>query len=87
MPSATIARDFETHVVETRDGQSYLGAVRRDAVDGLVLVDAAGEEKKIPHAEIVGHTTLPTSLMPGGLEQAFTEQQLLDLTAWLVSLK
>jgi len=87
LPSATIARDFETHVVETRDGQSYLGAVRRDAVDGLVLVDAAGEEKKIPHAEIVGHTTLPTSLMPSGLEQAFTEQQLLDLTAWLVSLK
>lgn len=86
-PNATIARDFETHVIETGDGETFTGAVRRDSPDGLVLVDLSGEEKKIPHARIVGHTTLATSLMPDGLEQAFSDQQLLDLTAWLVSLR
>ncbi len=86
-PSATIARDFETHVVETGDGQTHTGAIRSDGADALVLVDLAGAEKSVPHAQIVGRTTLATSLMPAGLEQAYTEQQLLDLVAWLASLK
>jgi putative membrane-bound dehydrogenase-like protein len=86
-PSATIARDYETQVIETSDGQSHTGAIRSDAVEGVVLIDLAGEEKKIPHARIVGRTTLTTSLMPAGLEQTFTDQQLLDLVAWLTSLK
>ncbi|MSU50899.1 MAG: c-type cytochrome [Opitutus sp.] len=86
-PNATIARDFETHVVETSDGQSYTGAIRGDAAAGLTLVDLAGQETIIPHARIVGRTTLATSLMPAGLELTFSDQQLLDLVAWLVSLK
>jgi putative membrane-bound dehydrogenase-like protein len=87
LPNATIARDFETHVIETGDGQSHLGAIKNDGVESLVLIDLAGGEKPIPHAQIVGRTTLATSLMPAGLEQSFTEQQLLDLVAWLASLK
>ncbi len=87
LPNATIARDFETHVIETGDGQSHLGAIKSDGAEALVLIDLAGTEKPIPHAQIVGQTTLTTSLMPAGLEQAFTEQQLLDLVAWLASLK
>jgi putative heme-binding domain-containing protein len=86
-PSATIARDYETQVVETSDGQSLTGAIKNDAAEGLVLMDLAGEEKTIPHAKIVGRTTLTTSLMPAGLEQTFSDQQLLDLIAWMESLK
>jgi putative heme-binding domain-containing protein len=86
-PNATLARDFETHVIETGDGQSHTGALKREGADALVLIDLTGAEKAIPHAQIVGRTTLATSLMPAGLEQSFTEQQLLDLVAWLASLK
>jgi putative heme-binding domain-containing protein len=86
-PSATIARDFETQIVETNDGQSHFGTIKSDGVDTLVLLDVAGQEKTIPQAQIVGRTTQSTSLMPAGLEQAFTEQQLLDMVAWLTSLK
>ncbi|MBL9210672.1 MAG: c-type cytochrome [Opitutaceae bacterium] len=87
LPNATIARDFETHVIETGDGQSHMGAIKNDGAESLVLIDLAGVEKPIPHAQIIGRTTLATSLMPAGLEQTFTEQQLLDLVAWLASLK
>lgn len=86
-PSATLARDFETHVVETGDGQTHTGAIRNDGMDALVLVDLSGAEKVIPQTQIVSRSTLGTSLMPAGLEQTFTEQQLLDLVAWLASLK
>ncbi len=86
-PDATIARDYETHVVETADGQTYTGMVKNNSVDGLVLMDLAGQEKTLPQTQIVANTVMPTSLMPMGLEQSLSEQQLLDLVAWLASLK
>lgn len=87
LPNATIARDYETHVVETIDGQSQTGMIKSDTPDGLRLVDLAGQEKMVPHTQIVATSTLPTSLMPMGLELSLSEQQLLDLVAWLGSLK
>jgi putative membrane-bound dehydrogenase-like protein len=86
-PNATIARDFETQIIETSDGQSHLGAIKSDGSDNLVLIDLAGQEKKIPQSQIIGRTTQSASMMPAGLELALTEQQLLDLVAWLTSLK
>jgi putative heme-binding domain-containing protein len=86
-PSATIAREFDTHVVETADGQSLTGTIRADVGDAMLVVDATGQEKTIAHRDIVANSTLPTSLMPEGLDQTLTEQQLLDLVAWLLTLK
>ncbi|MBI4626176.1 MAG: c-type cytochrome, partial [Verrucomicrobia bacterium] len=79
-PSASLARGYETGVIETSDGAT-MGVIKSESAEGLLVVDAAGQEKTIPHADIVGQTPLSTSLMPAGLEQAFTEQQLLDLVA------
>jgi len=86
-PHATIARDYETHIVETTDRQSHVGMIKSDTPHGLVLMDPTGQEKVIPHSQIVGNSLVTTSLMPAGLEQTLTEQQLLDLVAWLVSLQ
>lgn len=86
-PSATIARDYEMHVVETSDGQTHTGMIKSDNADALVLLDLAGQEKNLPHAQVVASSVMTTSLMPLGLEQTLTEQQLLDLVAWLGSLK
>ncbi|MEY4941772.1 MAG: hypothetical protein RIQ93_3507, partial [Verrucomicrobiota bacterium] len=86
-PDATIARDYETHLVETADGQTYTGMVKNNSAEGLVLMDLAGQEKTLPQAQIVGNNVMNTSLMPMGLEQSLTEQQLLDMVAWLASLK
>jgi putative heme-binding domain-containing protein len=86
-PSATIAPAFETYVVETTDGQSHMGTIKSEAADALVLLDLAGQEKSLPVADVLGRNAIPTSAMPAGLEQAFTDQQLLDLVAWLGTLK
>lgn len=86
-PSATIARDYETYTIETADGQSQLGMIKSDSVEGVVLLDLAGQEKTIPHAQIIARNPLPTSLMPSGLEQTVSEAQLLDLVAYLGSLQ
>ena len=86
-PSNTLARDYEAHVIETSDGQQTLGVIKSHTAEGLLVIDIAGQEKNIAHQTIAGDTTLPTSLMPQGLDQTMPEAELLDLVAWLRSLK
>jgi putative membrane-bound dehydrogenase-like protein len=86
-PSNTLARDYEAHIIETRDGQQTLGLIKSHTAEGLLVIDIAGQEKNIPHPQIIGDTALPTSLMPMGLDQTLPEPELLDLVAWLRSLK
>lgn len=86
-PSNTLARDYEAHVIETSDGQQTLGVIKSHTAEGLMVVDIAGQEKTIPNQAIIGDTTLPVSLMPMGLDQTLPEAELLDLVAWLRSLK
>jgi len=86
-PSNTLARDYETHVLETTNGQTITGVIRSHTAEGLLVVDFAGQEKNIPHPQIVSDTTLPTSLMPMGLDSTLSEAELLNLVAWLRSLK
>lgn len=86
-PSNSLARDYEAHAIETADGGSFIGVVRGSLPDVLVFADAGAQEHRIPHSQITANVTLPTSLMPSGLDKALTETQLLDLIAYLRSLK
>ncbi len=86
-PSNTLARDYEAHLFETRDGQTHLGVIRSHTAEGLRIIDVAGQEKTLPHTQIIADTPLPTSLMPMGLDQTLPEENLLHLTAYLRSLK
>ena len=86
-PNASTAQGYEAHTVETASGQSLLGVIRRNLPDAIVLVDPTGQEQTIPRAQITGLQALPTSLMPAGLDRTLTEQELLDLVAFLASRK
>lgn len=86
-PSNTLARDYEAHIVETSDGQQTLGLIKSHTAEGLLIVDAAGQEKTLPHTQITADVLLPTSLMPMGLDQTMPEIELLDLVAYLKSLR
>ncbi len=86
-PSATIAHDYEAHSIETADGRSLIGVVRRNLPESMVLVDPSGQEQTLPRGQIVAMQMLPTSLMPTGLDRTLTEPELLDLVAYLASRK
>ena len=86
-PSNTLARDYEAHIIETSDGQSLMGVIKSHTAEGLLLVDVAGQEKNVPHVQIVSDTQLTTSLMPMGLDQTLQPKELSDLVAYLRSLK
>lgn len=86
-PSSTLARDYEAHLFEMSDGQTALGVVRSHTADGLRIVDVTGQEKTLPHAQIVSDTLLTESLMPMGLDATLSREELADLIAWLRSLR
>lgn len=86
-PSNTLARDYEAHIFELSSGETITGVIRSHTAEGLLVADIAGQEKNIPHDRLVSDTQLTTSLMPLGLDQTLPEQDLLDLVAWLRSLK
>ena len=86
-PSNSLARDYEAYAIDTADGQSFIGVIRASLPDVLVFADAGAQEHRIPHSQITAKTMLTTSLMPQGLDKALTEQQLMDLVAFLRSRK
>ena len=87
LPSSTLARDYEAHVIETRDGAAVTGVIRGHVAEGLLVVDLAGQEQVVAHDRIISNTRLEQSLMPVGLDAAFSESEFADLIAWLSSLR
>ena len=86
-PSATLARDYEAHAIEMAGGESFVGVIRRNLPDAIVIADPSGQERTLPRAQIISMQTLATSLMPTGLDRTLSEDELLDLVAFLRSRK
>jgi putative heme-binding domain-containing protein len=86
-PSNTIARDYDQHLVQLTDGGTAIGLITARSAAGITLTETSGHKRLIPHENIVSDTQLTTSLMPPGLDAMFSEQELLDLVAYLRSLK
>lgn len=84
-PSESIARDFETFQVTLKDGLVHLGLIQRETGDTVYLTNPAGEEIPLARSSVAAIASLPLSLMPQGLDQALTRQDLLDLVAFLKS--
>lgn len=82
-PSATLARDYEAQAIETADGRSLVGLIRRNLPDAIVVADSTAQEYTLPRGQITSMQTLPTSLMPTGLDQGLSEEELLHLVAYL----
>ena len=53
----------------------------------LTLVDGEVRRHELKKADVTGQRPLAVSTMPDGLEKRLTEQEFVDLIAYLVSLK
>ncbi|MEI6461594.1 MAG: PVC-type heme-binding CxxCH protein [Verrucomicrobiota bacterium] len=86
-PSNSIARDYDLNSFQMSDGTSVLGLIKGRSAEGVTIVEASGQKRLLTQESIASSTQLTTSLMPAGLDAMFTEQELLDLVAFLRSLK
>jgi putative heme-binding domain-containing protein len=86
-PSKDVPARYQTTVVETRAGKTYQGIVIYDAVDSLILQTGAATTVRLDGAEVVSRFVSAQSLMPAGLLDPLSDQQIVDLYAYLRALK
>lgn len=82
-PSASFVRSYEPVVVTTRSGETYNGILRKDSPEEVILATATLEEISIARSEISDLRPGTVSVMPAGLEQQLSRQELFDLVAFL----
>ena len=70
-----------------RDGEEYSGVLRSESSDSFLLVSGAGAEKRFNRDEIAEMRPGTISVMPEGLDQQLSKQELSDLIVYLKSLK
>lgn len=81
-PSSSISKDFQMQVIETSDGRIVTGLVVAQS-ENAVTIQTANEKVVIPTAEIEQQIASGVSMMPEGMLQRLTPDQVRDLFAYL----
>lgn len=85
-PSRDVPDRYRMTRIATEDGQVYQGVVVYEAVDGTILQLANLETVRIKPEDVADRSASALSLMPGSLLESATDQQIVDLYAYLQSL-
>jgi putative heme-binding domain-containing protein len=83
-PSREIAPQFIPWVVVTTSGQTFTGFTLTKGRERERYMDATGKEVEIAKSEIDSVQQTTVSLMPAGLHQTLTIQELRDLLSFLM---
>ena len=86
-PSKQILDGYKSSVIDTKDGETYIGFVRDENAKELTLLDAAGAKHPIPKDQISKRSESNLSLMPDGLQAGLSLADFSDLISYLDSLK
>jgi putative heme-binding domain-containing protein len=84
-PSAEIREGFETYLITTKDGRALNGFKVEENDQAFVIRGIDGQNIVIPIDQIRSRKVSPRSLMPEGLLDALSDQELRDLFAFLAS--
>ncbi len=82
-PSAEIREGYENYLIITADGRTLTGFIEDKDEQLVVLKDAEGRRHLVPREEIEEMAQLPQSVMPQGLLDPLSDQQIRDLFAYL----
>jgi len=82
-PSAEIREGYESFLVTTRDGRFLSGFLVEQDPQLVVLRGLDGQNVSLPRSQIADLKNAGVSLMPEGLLDVFSDQQVRDLFAYL----
>ncbi|PYK58942.1 MAG: hypothetical protein DME21_14575 [Verrucomicrobia bacterium] len=86
-PSASFVRSYEPMVVATKSGDEYSGVIKKDAPDEIVLATGPNTEMRIARSDVTEMRPGTVSIMPQGLDEQISRQELADLVAFLKGTK
>ena len=82
-PGSVVKRDYLTYVIITTGGQVLTGLLADQNAASVTLLDAKNKQLRVTRSEIESLNISPLSLMPDGILEKLTPQQLSDLFAYL----
>lgn len=82
-PNYEVVAGFNACTIECQDGRELTGLIIGETPTSVTLRQAQGLEETVPRSGISRLTVGQLSLMPEGLEEAMTPQELADLLACL----
>jgi putative heme-binding domain-containing protein len=86
-PSSAVGYNFRPYILALKDGRVVTGLPVEESASAIVLKTAEGKSVRVAKSEIEESQVSAVSLMPEGLAQTMTDQQLVDLLAYLGTLK
>jgi putative heme-binding domain-containing protein len=86
-PSAGISFGFESWSVELKNGDEFYGLVVNETENELTIQDARAIPTTVKKSDIARRAQSKLSIMPTGLPQLMTQQELVDLVEYLATLK
>jgi putative heme-binding domain-containing protein len=82
-PNASISQGFATFMIETKVGDSYMGFITAESADVLTIRDIAGNATKLAKGDIKSRKEMENSMMPAGLANSLSYEELASLVTYL----
>ncbi|WP_425638081.1 DUF7133 domain-containing protein [Algoriphagus yeomjeoni] len=86
-PNASISQGFASVLIDTNDDKSYMGFVTAETADEVVIQDITGTATKLDKSKIKTRKVMETSMMPPGLANALSYEELASLVTYLQAQK
>jgi putative heme-binding domain-containing protein len=82
-PNASISQGFASVMIEAKGDKSYMGFVTEETSTQVTLRDIGGNVSKIKVSDIISRKELESSMMPAGLANAMSYEELASLITFL----
>lgn len=86
-PNASISQGFATVTITVKGNKSYMGFVTEETAARVVLRDIGGNVTTLRTADIISRKEMKTSMMPAGLANALSYEELASLVTFLAQQK
>jgi putative heme-binding domain-containing protein len=86
-PDAGISFGYEGYVIKMKDGSTNAGIIASQTETDIDLKLPGGASTKLKRKDVASMKQMENSMMPSGLENAMTTQELVDLVEYLMTLK
>lgn len=86
-PSAGVSFGYEAHQLEFKSGEEAYGLIVSETADEIAIKSNTGVVTRYKKPDIKSRQQMKLSIMPAGLQQAMTVDELVDLIEYLRSLK
>src|SRR5439155_9803161 len=86
-PNAAVEGRFVAYQLQTIDDETYVGLLADENASGLTVLQPNGIHEAVPRSQIKSLSSSKLSLMPEGLEQGMSVQDVADLIGFIQQAK